>query len=126
MKAGRPSLYNETTQAKADWYLLNYKDMGDRVPTAAGLAVYLGVSKVSLYEWAKHHDKFSNTLSKLNAIQEYKLIQGGLGNEYNSTITKLMLANHGYSDKQELTHQGPGGGPVEFIMVSPDEIPSED
>jgi hypothetical protein len=119
MPVGRPSKYNKDTQAKADWYLENFKQLGDKVPTAAGLAVYLSVGKNSLYEWAKHHDRFSTTLSKLNAIQEYKLTQGGLSNEYNPTITKLMLANHGYSDKQETTIQGPSAGPVEFILVDP-------
>jgi len=101
MERGRPSKYNEDTQAKADWYLANYTELGDKVPTAAGLAVYLEVGKNSLYAWAKQHDDFSTTLEKLNAIQEYRLTQGGLGNDYNPTITKLMLANHGYSEKNQ-------------------------
>jgi hypothetical protein len=128
MSAGRPSKYNEETQAKADWYLANYKELGDKVPTAAGLAVYLDVGKNSLYEWAKHHEIFSTTLARLNAIQEYKLTQGGLGNDYNPTITKLMLANHGYSEKNQTELTGRDGGAIEqkFIVEFVDSDDEQD
>lgn len=99
--AGRPTDYSEQIQDQADDYLLTYME-GDNpqtVPTAAGLALYLGISKATVYNWAKKYTKFLDTLDRLNAVQEVKLTNGSLTNELNSNISKLMLANHGYSDK---------------------------
>ncbi len=31
------------------------------------------------------------------------LVDGGLNEDFNSTITKVMLTKHGYADRQELT-----------------------
>jgi hypothetical protein len=36
-----------------------------------------------------------------SAKQERQLISGGLTNEFNSAITKMMLTKHGYTDKTE-------------------------
>ena len=49
-----------------------------------------------------------DTLEAIQTKQEMMLANGGLSGAYNSTITKLMLANHGYSDsvKQDLTTNG--------------------
>jgi len=49
------------------------------------------------------------------------LISGGLRGEMNSTITKLMLANHGYSDKVEQAHTSPDGSlaPTRIEIVAP-------
>lgn len=107
MPGGRPSKYTPDIEAKVIEYLKNC-DEQDTVPVAAGLAVHLGVSKSTLYKWGEDNPEFSDTLSKLQGIQESKLIMKGLKNEYNSTIVKLMLANHGYSEKQEIeqTHRG--------------------
>jgi hypothetical protein len=99
--AGRPTDYSKQIQDLADDYLLTYME-GDNpqtVPTAAGLALHLGISKATVYNWAKKFTKFLDTLDTLNAVQEVKLTNGSLSNQLNSNISKLMLANHGYSDK---------------------------
>ncbi len=97
----RPTKYNEEMQEKADHYLEHYPEEGDLVPTGEGLSLVLGVSRATLYVWEKAFPLFSDTLDRMNATQSKALINGGLGGEYNSTITKLMLANHGYIEKQE-------------------------
>ena len=33
------------------------------------------------------------------------MVNKGLNGEFKSIIAKLMLANHGYSEKQEIDHQ---------------------
>ena len=38
--------------------------------------------------------------------QEKDLINKGLTGDFNSTITKLILTKHGYSDKQDIDHSG--------------------
>ncbi len=101
--AGRPSKYNEEILVKAKEYVENHKDYGDVVPNVAGLCCELGINKVTAYDWAKQPSKlaFSNTLDELQQKQERLLLSGGLSGDNNASITKLMLCNHGYSDKAE-------------------------
>ena len=118
---GRPTKYSEEMLQKASDYLALYDEKGDEVPTAAGLSLELGVNKSTVYEWAGKHDEFSNTLNAINACQERILISKGLNSKFNSTITKLMLANHGYSDKQQIEHGNNADSPIDFSVtfVSP-------
>lgn len=99
MAGGRPTKYSTAMLKQAHAYTENYKALGDIVPTAAGLACELGVSKRTVYTWAEEHPEFSHTLQIVQAMQERKLTSGGLDGTFQPTITKLMLANHGYHDK---------------------------
>lgn len=102
MPAGRPTKYNDEMCDKVDKYLSECKSRDD-LPTMARLAYELSVSKECLYEWGRVYPKFSDSLRKVVALQEDKLVQRGLKKEYDSTITKLMLSsNHGYTDKKEV------------------------
>ncbi len=101
----RPTDYNEEIQAKADTYLEHVEENGE-IPSAASLAQFLGTSKKTLYNWAERYPEFLHTLAHVNTAQEIMLVNKGLKNEFNSTITKLMMSNHGYSDKQDITSGG--------------------
>jgi hypothetical protein len=54
-----------------------------------------------------------------------ELINKGLKGEFNASIAKLMLANHGYCEKQILDHQSMGKGitakfkPMPIELVAP-------
>ena len=109
MGAGRPTKYNKETIKKALEYIENHKDYGDPVPIAAGLACELGVGKKTLYNWAEQNKEFLHTLDLLQSKQERMLAGGALEGELQATIAKLMLANHGYSDKQEQKIEHDGG-----------------
>ena len=116
-RVGRPLGYNAEIQAKTEFYLANhnkknaegveagdagyFEEIGDIVPSVAGLCVYLDELRSTLYSWAEKKEckEFSDTLEKIQRKQEQLLLNGGLTGETNSTITKLMLCNHGYSDK---------------------------
>ena len=102
----RPTKYADDTIERAEYYIDNHLEHGDKVPIAAGLAVHLGVSLSTLYKWAGERPEFSDTLDYLQTAQHRMLANGGLGNDFNSAITKLMLANHGYSDRQQVEHKG--------------------
>ncbi|MDF7480882.1 DNA-packaging protein, partial [Proteus mirabilis] len=54
------------------------------------------------------------------AFQEMKLINSGLAGDFNATITKLMLANHGYSEKQEVDHTSSDNSmsPTKIVLVA--------
>lgn len=111
--AGQPTKYNNDMQFKADMYLYIYEShLEEVVPSHCGLAVYLDVNKETLYEWKKHHPKFSNTLQNIKRTQEQCLINKGLSGKYNPAITKLMLANHNYSEKTDINHGGQSDNPV--------------
>lgn len=109
-KVGRPSELADCLEKAKEYLLGGYKTFGDVVPSIAGLACYLGKHRDSMYEYAKKSDDFSDTLKSIKTIQENSLINGGLKGDFNPTIAKLMLANHGYSDKQEVT--GADGAPL--------------
>ena len=108
-KVGRPSELAECLIKAKEYLLGDYETFGDVVPSVAGLACYLGKHKSSMYEYAKQNKEFSDTLEAIKTLQENRLINGGLTSSFNPTITKLMLANHGYSEKQSIDHQSSDG-----------------
>ena len=104
----RPTDYNEELQSRADAYAEGgFIEAGDVVPSRAGLALELELSRNTLTNWEKH-PAFLSTLDKISYLQERISLNGGLRGDLNSTIVKLLLANHGYSDKlqQDLTSNG--------------------
>lgn len=104
---GRPTKYTPNMVKQAAYYLdhFNDEDIGDEIPSVAGLADYLSISRDTVYEWAKDEGKaeFSDILVNILSRQEKVLINKGLNNQFNSNITKLVLGKHGYHDKQD-TH----------------------
>ena len=126
MTAGRPTSYTDELNQAAKDYLRDYQEVHEHpLPSIVGMAVVIGIAKGTLYEWAKaERGEISDTLAQCNDYQELTLIHKGLTNEFNPTIVKLALANHGYSDKLDSTLSAPGGGPVqtdsvfEFVPVS--------
>lgn len=101
---GRPSKYNDDLQALADQYIYDFTDQGDAVPSQAGLCCWLGIARSTLQEWDKIHPDFSATLEAISVKQENLALNRSLTGVFNSTIAKLLLANHGYSDRQQIEH----------------------
>jgi len=119
---GRPTKYEgNVTVKKVDEYLdtcideveIFEKTVGDKstsyerilktnIPSVAGLAIYLDLSKDTIYAWAREYPEFSYALEKVSRLQEHKLINGSVAGTYNSTISKLIMSsNHGYKEKTE-------------------------
>lgn len=101
---GAPSTYDREIIEKSLDYLENFSNYEQVVPTVAGLAVHIGKSRETVYEWSKKEDRkeFSDILCQLMAKQEILLVNKGLSGEFNPAIDKMMLTKHGYSDKQEV------------------------
>jgi|SRR5690606_16367134 len=97
-KVGRPTKYNAEMQAQADAYVLRWAEV-DAVPSRVGLCCWLGISKPTSFEWEREYPEFSATLKNIDTLQERTAVNKGILGEFNSTIVKLVLANHGYSDK---------------------------
>jgi len=105
MPAGRPTTCTPEKIEDAKHYLNNFEAYGDVVPSIAGLARALDVCRRTIYDWqnaVNENAEFSHICAKLLAEQERMLINNGLNGEFNTTIDKLMLSKHGYSDRQEI------------------------
>jgi hypothetical protein len=100
---GRPTSYNNSVLERAENYINGgYVAVGDVVPSRAGLAVELGVSRETLTNWGRVFPEFLGTLERLLAIQERVTLSKGLSGDFNSNIAKMLLGNHGYSDRQTI------------------------
>jgi hypothetical protein len=102
----RPSTYTEEVIALFDDYLENWKDKyGDEIPSIEGLAGAVGRSRETMYAWNRDEDKpeISDTLLKIKELQTKVTLNKGLNGEFNATIAKLVLANHGWHDKKDST-----------------------
>lgn len=111
-KLGRPTEYSDEKLALGQAYLDGgWEEEGDSVPQVIGLAMAMGVGKTTIYEWAKDDGKkaFRDILTRVQQLQERKLINGGLDSSFNPAVTKMLLVKHGYSDKVEQSHTSPDG-----------------
>jgi len=104
MPAGRPTDYTPELLESAWKYI---KDCPDVIPSIEGLCDHIDIARVTAYAWAKDENKeFSYILEALMRKQGKTLINNGLSGGFNSTIAKLILTKHGYSDKQETEMSG--------------------
>ncbi len=97
----RPTKYNQKLVDTARAYIDDYAKCGDAMPSIAGLAVVLSISRETIHTWRHEEGKeeFSDILALLLSTQERVLMNNGLTGEFNSAITKLALGKHGYSEK---------------------------
>jgi len=111
---GRPTKLNDELIEKANHYIENFVEYGDPVPSIEALAMELGLSRSTLYDWASKPDHpFSDILERCNQSQTRNLFRGALTGDMNANITKLMLGKQGYSEKQQTELTGANGGPIE-------------
>lgn len=118
---GRPTDYNEEILTRSIEYIDSCEDesravvtmQGDgytkydeklvvKLPTIEGLARYLKIHRSTLYAWQKEHSEFSDIIEELQQKQAERLLSNGLSGDYNSTIAKVLLTKHGYTDKTEV------------------------
>ncbi len=91
-----------STVERTELYLDSYKDLGEKIPTQAGLSLFLRVDKDTIRRWSQDIDNkpdFVRLYQFLEAEQEVKLINGSLSNDLNSNIAKMLLTRYGHSDK---------------------------
>lgn len=110
----RPEEYKKEYITKVDEYLLQNQDeevravksakLKVKLPTIEGFALFIGVSKKSLYNWEEKYPEFLHALEKIRTEQHNRLINMGLSGDYNSTIAKLILSsNHNMREKADIT-----------------------
>lgn len=118
--AGRPTDLTKEVIDKANEYLLSCEDkeierdewqrttyaLKVKLPSVEWLARYIKVSRSTVYEWRKLQTplwkEFSDIIEDLLAEQAEKLLNNWLSGDYNSTIAKVILTKHWYTDKSEI------------------------
>jgi len=115
----RPSHYSDEIVRKASKYLEVYEELGDAVPSVAGLSLYMERARSTIYQWAADPEKkeFADILDTINATQEKVALSKGLKGDFNANLVKLLLGKHGYHDKVDQQVTGEGGGPVQWNLV---------
>lgn len=111
------SKYSPEVLAKAWEYLAGGYEAYDAFPSQVGLARVLDVTRMTINNWTRDPTKpeWAHFIEQLSCEQERVLLNKGLVGDFNATITKLALAKHGYHDKLEHQHSGPGGGPIQQV-----------
>jgi hypothetical protein len=114
---GRPSDYTPEVINKINEYLEFAIPENQELPTVEGIALKLGINRDTVYEWAKVHPEFSDTLEELKLRQKEILIEIGIfgGKEINATIVQLLLkVNHDMieTNKTDITS---GGKPIPIL-----------
>jgi hypothetical protein len=102
-------------------------------PTLARFATNIGVTKDTLHDWATakdietgelKHPEFSSAYKKAKDLQEANLVEGTIGNAYNSTFAIFTAKNVlGWRDKIEQEITGKDGSPlagIQVMFISPD------
>ena len=114
-KMGPPTKLTPEVRETIAQYLIDCT-ANNKVPTVARLEVILNISKKTLYNWSDNDKDILHTLEQLQSIQEATLVEGSLENRLNPTISKLMLANHGYREKSEQDITS-GGQTINQVLV---------
>jgi len=107
---GRPTKYTPELIRKTKEYLDTYEEKGDAIPSIAGMAQELELTRETIHTWTKDKNKkqFSDIIKALSYAQERKLLTGGLNSTMNPTITKLILSRHGYHDNPQANQASTG------------------
>lgn len=109
MAGGRPTKFSQEMVEKAHHYIENFdsEEYGDKVPSVVGMAGALNVAKSTIYLWAQDEETgFSDTLEYCEEKQHRVTLNNGLSGEFNASIAKLVMYNHGYSEKSEQKVEG--------------------
>ena len=125
---GRPSEYDPSYCDKVDEYLENASRENMHLPKVESFAIYLGVTKKTLYNWSKEHEEFLHALDKIMTIQAERLIDDGIygGKEVNATIVKLLLMNNHDMREKNDTDMTSGGEKITEIRIIEDAKQTEE
>lgn len=93
------------------------------IPTVEGIALRLGITKKTLYNWSKKNKDLLHALRVLKMRQKEELVKIGIfgGKEINANIVALLLkVNHKMieTQKADITSKGKSISPVLVKFIS--------
>lgn len=113
MPAGRPCEYKPEYVQKVLDYLETCGREQTRLPKRVDIALMLDCDEDTLNNWAnaKNEDgslkrpEFFGALTRVDMSQKAQLMDDGTygGREVNPQIVKLLLGNHGYKERSDVT-----------------------
>lgn len=124
---GRPTLYRPEMIDEINEYLKEAVPQNMKIPTIEGVALRLGITRDTLYRWAKENREFSDTLEILRQKQKEALTETGIfgGKEINATIVALLLkVNHDMVEKTA-TDITSGGEKITQVVIVEDKPEAE-
>ena len=113
---GRPSLY------EPEWMLPKIIEVGSRGGSFVQIAVSIGVTRKTVYDWCQQHPDFLYTMEMARLLsQEWWEAQGQLGtfgaiDGYNASSYTFQMKNRfprDWKDSKQTEIMGEGGGPVQ-------------
>ena len=115
----RPPKYSFEILEKTKDYRDNWQTIfpEDVLPTIEGLALHIDIARSTIYDWigqdSEELAEFSDIVEAILGKQSKTLVNNGLNNTFNSSITKVMLSKHGHREAvdNDLTS---GGKPIIF------------
>jgi len=125
---GRPKEYRPEMVEEIEKYLEEAVPQNMKIPTIEGIALRLGISRETVYQWAKEYPEFSDTIVKQKILQKEYLQEIGIfgGKEINATIVALMLkVNHDMIETTREEHTGAGGKDL-FPIPILSNVPTND
>jgi hypothetical protein len=85
---------------KDDGKTIEICEVSPRVPTLAGLAGFLEIDKITIYEWAKCNVQFSYLTNRIKNCAEQMLSENGLSGQWNPNMARFLLSSdHGKVEK---------------------------
>ena len=105
---GPPEKYTEKKVRKIFERYMNggWRDDGRAVPSVKHFATKVGTSRRYLLQKAEKSEWLSHMIEEIKEEQRDTLINDGLQNKINPTITKLILSQHGVHEKTQQEHSG--------------------
>jgi len=115
-KVGRPKIFKteEDIIGRVTEYK-KYLEEHNKLPTMAGLAYYLEIDRQTLYNYAKDA-QFFDIIKRYRDWVMFNIEQHAL--EKGNAGTIFVMKNYGYTDKQEIKHDGELNTVINIIPVS--------
>lgn len=90
---------------KNDYEREEVKETGLPLPMFGQFARKIGVSRDTIYEWAKVYPEFSDAMKRAKVMQEEMLVSNALKGLYQPNFSFFAMKNiHGWVDKTEVGH----------------------